>query len=119
MKDLSYFPKIYIAVKPVDFRKQSRGLATVVKNVLNSNPLENKLLFAFTNKRRDSIRLLYWDQTGFALWSKVLEKDKYFWPKSKVDVKNSISSKELKWILQGIDLTKVKTHKKLNFDKIY
>lgn len=119
MKDISFFSKIYIATSPVDFRKQSRSLAILVKEILECNPLETRVLFVFTNKRKDSIRFLYWDQTGFALWSKVLEKDKYKWPKYLGNTKATLSSRELKWLLQGIDLKRIKIHESVNFKEIF
>lgn len=118
MKDLSFFTKIYISTRPVDFRKQARGLALLSKDVLQCDPLENRALFVFTNRSRDSIRLLYWDLTGFAMWSKVLEKDRFSWPKKVEGSKSVISSHDLKWLLQGIDLSKVKKHVPLEYKKI-
>ncbi|WP_170111850.1 IS66 family insertion sequence element accessory protein TnpB [Photobacterium frigidiphilum] len=43
-------------------------------------PLNTGALFLFTNKQRDKIKIPYWDKTGFALWYKRLEKNKFKWP---------------------------------------
>ena len=112
MKDLSFFSKIYIATCPVDFRKQAHGLATLVQHRLDLPSTERKHLFVFTNKKRSAVKALYWDDTGYALWWKTLEKEKFRWPKRGEQVCN-IDAKELRWLLEGIDLTKVKKHKKL------
>ena len=72
MKDINCFSNIYIATKHVDFRKQRHGLANIVKESLRENPLQEKAVFVFTNKSKTAVRILYWDDTGFALWSKVL-----------------------------------------------
>lgn len=119
MKDLSAFAKIYLAKDPVDFRKQANGLLLVVKESLGLQPFDGKCLFVFTNRGKTSIRLLYWDMTGFALWSKVLEKDKFIWPIVSDDYKMSITPKDLRWLLQGADLTKINVHKPLTFEETH
>ena len=35
MKDIGYFPKIYLSVEPVDFRKQIRGLSQIISPIFN------------------------------------------------------------------------------------
>lgn len=54
MKDISSFSKIFLAVRPVDFRKQANGLTSVVKEVLDSQPFEAKSLFVFVNRKKIS-----------------------------------------------------------------
>ena len=68
-------------------------------------------LFAFCNRRRDIIKILFWDQNGFCLWHKRLEKDRFYWPESEDEVVN-ISSQQLSWLLAGLDINDA--HKKLN-----
>lgn len=117
MKDLNYFTKIFIASKPVDFRKQASGLAQVVEGFLELNPLLDRCLFVFTNKRAKAVKLLYWDKTGFALWTKNLEKNKFHWKKNVEGKASSITSRELKWLLEGININKIKPHDSVNFSK--
>uniref|UniRef100_UPI003AF6D9EB IS66 family insertion sequence element accessory protein TnpB n=1 Tax=Thiolapillus sp. TaxID=2017437 RepID=UPI003AF6D9EB len=50
-------PQIYLYREPVDFRKSFRGLAAIVEQELGHNPFEGAL-YAFTNRRRDKIKLL-------------------------------------------------------------
>lgn len=119
MRDISYFSKIYLATGPVDFRKQANGLLTIIKEHLGHQPFEAKALFVFTNRRKAAVRMLYWDQTGFALWSKSLEKEKFKWPKSAGANQIKFTAKELKWLLQGVDVSKIKTHKTLKFDETF
>lgn len=118
MKDLGNFSKIYLSVKPVDFRKQIYGLAALVKEIFDEHPADTRSLFIFVNRRKFSIRLLYWDHTGFALWTKVLEKDRFKWPRKVEGDKLSISHRELKWLLQGVDIEKIKVHEPVNFTSI-
>lgn len=118
MKDIGYFGKIYLAIHAVDFRKQIRGLSLIAEGIVDKKLNCERTLFVFRNKKRDSIRILYWDQTGFAMWTKLLEQDKFYWPKTKEKRKIFLSAKELKWLLQGVDLSKIKFHKDVSFSKI-
>ncbi|MCX6129808.1 MAG: IS66 family insertion sequence element accessory protein TnpB [Proteobacteria bacterium] len=119
MKDISAFSKIFLATQPVDFRKQANGLSVIVKEVLDSQPFEAKSLFVFINKKKSAIRMLYWDFTGFATWNKLLEKDRFKWPKNSDTSKLTLSSRQLKWLLQGVDLERIKVHQPLDFEKIF
>lgn len=110
MKDIGNFSKIFLAIKPVDFREQTYGLAAQVQDALGDAASEARSLFIFTNKRKTTIRVLYWDLRGFALWTKILEKDRFKWPRKSEDAKILISQWELKWILQGVDIEKIKVH---------
>lgn len=118
MKDLSYFTKIFLAVEAVDFRKQMKSLSVLAECVFEKPVNSDRTLFVFRNKRRDAIRILYWDQTGFAMWSKLLESEKFLWPKSKSEKKIFLSAKELKLLLQGVDLSKIKFHEEVKFSKL-
>ena len=69
-------PEIYLHRQFVDFRKSINGLAMIVDAELDL-PVMSGALFIFCNKAKDKLRLLYWDKTGFALWYKRLEKDKF------------------------------------------
>lgn len=112
MKDLGFFSTILIAIDPVDFRKQAHGLALIAESSLKAGRLNEKYLFVFTNRRKTGVKMLYWDTTGYALWWKTLEKEKFRWPKIAGEV-CTIQVKELKWLLEGIDISKLKKHEKI------
>ena len=117
MKDVAAFTKIILATKPVDFRKQAHGLSLVVKEGLGLVPFDAKSLFVFINRKRSSLRMLYWDMTGFATWSKALEKDKFKWPRHAADLKVMVSPRQLKWFLQGVDIERIKMHAPVEFER--
>jgi transposase len=117
MRDVAVFAKIILATKPVDFRKQAHGLSIVVKESLGLQPFDAKSLFVFVNRKRSSLRMLYWDLTGFATWSKVLEQDKFKWPRHADDLKFSVSPRQLKWLLQGVDIERIKMHSPVEFER--
>jgi len=117
MRSISTFDRIFLYKEPVDLRKQTAGLAIVVEQTMKLDPF-SKYLFVFTNKRRKQIRMLYWDETGFALWLKKLEKEHYKWPKHFKEKNISLTPELLGFILSGYDLAKIKSHKKLNYKAI-
>ena len=95
--------KIYLAVAPVDMRKQFNGLWTQASNVLKTDPRDGAV-FAFANKKRDRVKLLYWDGTGLWLLAKRLEKGRFTWPSGGDAAKLSLTPEALTMLLAGIDL---------------
>jgi len=81
MKMFMAAPDVYLHRQFVDFRKSINGLAALVESELALSAMSGAL-FVFCNKGRDKLKILYWDRTGFALWYKRLEKDKFKWPVS-------------------------------------
>ena len=118
MKSVDRFNRIYLHGSPVDFRKYINGLSLLVEQYMDLSPFDDAL-FCFTNKSRDQIRLLYWDQNGFSLWMKRLEKDRFHWPSSKKSKHISIDKRQLEWLLDGVDIKKIKTHQALNYQSLY
>ena len=96
---------VYLHLEFVDFRKGILGLSGYVSQSFSESKKVN--LFIFCNKARNKLRILYWDDTGFALWHKALEKDKFKWPRS-TDREWSITVDQLKWLLSGMS---IETHK--------
>lgn len=115
MKSSTYFEQIYLYSLPVDFRKSINGLSSLVESELKYN-LFSKSLFVFFCENRKRIKILYWDETGFALWYKRLEKDRFPIPKEFKNNSFELSSKELEWILSGVDFWKLTPHKKLLYE---
>jgi transposase len=93
--------ELYIKPGATDMRKQIRGLSMLVESEQNLNPFSGNL-FLFSGKNRKLIKILYWDKTGFAMWQKRLEKQKFPWPKTENDVKQ-INVEQFKMLLSGID----------------
>lgn len=115
MKGMSEFKNVYLHRGFVDFRKSINGLSEIVESEMNLD-LFSSALFVFCSKTRDKIKILYWDQSGFALWYKRLEKEKFKWPK-KIDKETiALSTKELSFLLDGYDILKMKPHQTLKYD---
>lgn len=118
MKNMLSFSSIFLHKDPVDFRKHVHGLSLIVVNFMKLNFYDNAL-FAFTNKTKTKIRLLYWDHTGIAMWSKTLEGYTFHWPSFSHDTGLKLSHQELEWLLSGVDIKKIKTHKICPHKKFY
>jgi transposase len=114
MKSVERFDAVYLHRDPVDFRKSINGLSVIVEQQMNLSPFTDAL-FVFCNKRRDKIKVLYWDSTGFCLWYKRLEKDKFKWPRKQSQATMTLSSEQMDWLLRGFDITHLKPHKNLYF----
>jgi transposase len=71
--------KIYMATRPVDFRRGMDGLAAAVQEMLGLDPYCGAA-FVFRAKRADRIKILVWDRTGLVLVHKRLEGSKFVWP---------------------------------------
>jgi transposase len=104
--------RIFVATDPTDMRKGFDGLYGVVTGVLEQDPLSGHL-FLFLNRRRDKLKILYWDGDGLAIWYRRLESGSYQLPKFDENQKQAeIRSDELMMLLRGIDLNKVHRRKR-------
>ena len=70
---------IYLAQDPVDFRLGINGLSVLVEATLRFDPFSRNL-FCFVNKRRNQIKVLWRQKSGFCLWRKRLEEERFKWP---------------------------------------
>lgn len=96
--------RVCLAAEPADLRRSFEGLALLVKQALKEDERSSQI-FVFTNKRRDRIRLLYWDGTGLWLMTKRLEEGTFAWPQvPEGAAKIRLRSEALEMLLSGIDL---------------
>ena len=108
---------IYLHRDPVDFRKAINGLAVMVSEAMELDVC-GKAFFVFCNKNRSQLKVLYWDETGFALWQKRLEKDKFKWPRKNSLETVTLTHEQWQWLLRGFDFSKFKSHKPLIFTDV-
>lgn len=107
---ISPHTKVYLAKDATDMRRSFRGLITLTESVLRQEPVSGHL-FVFLNRRRDLMKILYWDGTGFCIWYKRLERGSYQRPAAVVGEEQTdleLSMAQLSLMLQGIDLTSVR-----------
>jgi transposase len=103
MFGLSPAIRVYLATAPADMRKSFDGLAALAQGVLKLDPLSGHL-FVFANRRRDRLKILYWDRDGFAVWAKRLEKGTFRIPGA-ADGRVEMTAADLAALLAGIDLS--------------
>lgn len=107
-------PAVYLHRDPVDFRKAINGLVVIVEQSMELSPYA-PALFVFCNRRRDKLKIVYWDETGFCLWYKRLEKARFKWPRRADEDVVSLTEEQLHWLLRGLDITKMLPHQQLNY----
>lgn len=87
--------------EPVDMRKAFDGLLGLVKGVLAEDPLSGSL-FVFVNRRKNYLKAIYWDRTGFCLFAKRLERGRFRFPHE--GPKQELSAQVFQLLLDGIEL---------------
>ena len=70
---------VYLAAGPTDLRKSIDGLAVIVQELFQLDPF-SKALFVFCNRKKDKLKILFWDHNGFWLYYRRLEKGLFDWP---------------------------------------
>jgi transposase len=105
---------IYLCRDPVDFRMGINGLSVLVEATLRYDPFSRNL-FCFVNKRRSQIKVLYWQRTGFCLWLKRLEEERFKWPFHLAGPVVELDEDQFRWLLDGLDLKHLKLHRSLEY----
>ncbi|HSG38758.1 MAG TPA: IS66 family insertion sequence element accessory protein TnpB [Thermoanaerobaculia bacterium] len=97
--------RVCLALDPCDLRASFEKLALLVKERLGEDERSNQV-FVFTNKRRNRVKMLYWDGTGLWILTKKLEAGTYAWPTGceAGTAKLSLRAEALEMLLSGIDL---------------
>jgi transposase len=98
-------------------RKAINGLSAIVE-CAGLGDLFSPTLFVFAGKRRDVLKILYFDKSGFCLWQKRLERERFPWPKMSPDRIVTISTEQLEWLLSGYDIWKMKPFAELKFENV-
>jgi transposase len=93
--------KVFVATRPVDFRKGIDGLALAVQEMFGMDPFCGAA-FVFRSKRADRIKILIWDQTGMVLVHKRLEGGTFVWPQIRDGVMR-MSGAQFAALFEGVD----------------
>ena len=109
--------RVYLALGNTDMRKAINGLSILVQASMDLNPFSGHL-FVFCNRRRNILKILYWDRNGFCLWSKRLEKHFFRWPESSEEVMK-IDQRELMWLVDGLEINQQKAHERLSYSLLF
>lgn len=96
--------RIFVAVQPVDMRKSFNGLWAAVSAQLGEDP-KSGAVFAFINRDRTRLKLLYWDGTGVWVLAKRLEEGRFSWPAASDDrAKLALAPEALALLVGGVEL---------------
>jgi transposase len=114
---LSLPGRVFLCTLPTDMRKSFDTLAALVRSHLGQDALSGDL-FVFRSRRGDRVKLLYWDEDGYAIWYKRLEEGSFVVPAA--DGKRLAAGEhglllrpaELAMLLDGVDLSSVRRHQR-------
>ena len=93
-------------------RKGIDGLAGIVQREFGINPFTNTL-FLFCGRRKDRIKGLYWENDGFVLVMKRLERGVFEWPRNAQEARE-ITPQQYRWLMEGLSIEQPKAHRKIN-----
>jgi transposase len=98
---------IWLLPTPTDMRKSFDGLLALAAEHCQKNVLDGGL-FLFVNKRRDRVKLLWWDEDGLVIWYKRLEQGTFEVPAAADASHVMLTPRQLSWLLGGIELASVR-----------
>jgi transposase len=99
--------RVFVATTPTDMRKSFDGLVGVVRSLVAQDPLSGHL-YAFFNKRRNMMKAVYWDRSGYCMVAKRLVRGTFFLPRANEHGVVELEASELALILEGIDLSQAR-----------
>jgi transposase len=102
--------RVFLYTVATDMRKSFSGLHGLIVESLRQDPLSGDW-FVFLNRRRDRIKIMTWEQDGFAIWYKQLQRGTFALPAGDGDSLR-LTSRELALLLTGIDLKQTRPRKR-------
>lgn len=111
MLSFSSRQRYFLYGAPTDMRKGFAGLSGLVRQHIDHELLSGDV-FIFINRRRDRIKLLMWDATGFALYYKQLERGTFERPAAGGNTSVELSWSDLVLLLEGIEIKSIKRRKR-------
>jgi transposase len=115
--DLPLGAQVYLATGPTDLRKSIDSLAAQVQEVLHLDPFSPSL-FVFCNRTRDKLKILFWEHNGFWLYYRRLERGRFRGPEAGAGGAVGVTRRELRWLLDGLDLTPKGAHKEVRARRV-
>ena len=111
LPQLSAAVRVFLCTRPTDMRKGFDGLSGLVQECFGQDPLTGHL-FLFVNRRRDRLKILYFDRDGLAIWYKRLEAGSYQLPQAVTQDGVELQPAQLAMLLSGIDLRTARQRKR-------
>ena len=118
MLTISSAERLYLACGSTDLRKSIDGLAVLVQESFGLDPF-SPCLFVFCNRERNKLKILCWEHNGFWLFYRRLERGTFQWPASaSSETTVSITSRELRWLLDGLSISQRLAHPKITAETV-
>jgi len=102
--------RVWLCTEPTDMRKSFDGLSGLVKHKLQEDPLSGQL-FVFINRRKTQMKILYFDRSGYCIWSKRLVQGQFNYRASSAG-KRQLDALQLKLLLEGVEVEKARQYKR-------
>lgn len=102
--------RIYLACGTTDMRKSIDGLAAIAQYSFDLDPFDTSL-FVFCNKDRNKLKILQWDNNGFWLYYRRLERGRFLWPAALTEPTLAITPRQLSWLLSGLTIEQRQAHR--------
>jgi len=101
--------RVYVSNEATDMRKSFDGLTAIVQHQFDRDPFDGDV-FAFFNRRRDRVKILFWDRNGFCIAMKRLERGTFdtWQPSTEEETHIEVEHAQLVMLLEGIDVKSVK-----------
>ena len=90
--------RLFLCQQPVNMRESFEGLSAIVEQLFPGELLSGAL-FIFINRRKDQMKVLFWDKDGLVIWFKQIKKGSFMW---KWGDENRIDRKTFLMLLEGI-----------------
>jgi transposase len=116
MLTLSSAHRVYLACGATDLRKSIDGLAALVQEGFGLDPFSPSL-FVFCNRERNKLKILHWEHNGFWLFYRRLERGTFQWP-TQSGAPVTVSSRELRWLLDGLALSQRQAHPQVTAETV-
>jgi len=92
--------RVYLACGVTDMRKSINGLVAIIDGSFKLDPFDGAL-FVFCNRNRDRVKIVEWDEDGFGLYLKRLERGHFRWPAANTENTMDMTGEELLILLSG------------------
>lgn len=102
--------RVWLVLGRTDMRKAINGLSALVANTLEMDPMSGHY-FVFCGRKKNTLKVLYYDRNGYALWYKRLEEDKFLWPRTEAQAR-AITGEQMEWFLAGLDIEQAHRHRR-------
>src|SRR5690625_3163593 len=104
--------RVYLARGSTDLRKSIDGLAVIVQECFDLDPF-SPCLFVFCNQKRDKLKILQWEHNGFWLYYRRLERGAFHWPSENEETPMHVSTRQLRWLLDGLQVEQKQAHQEV------